>query len=130
MGQNLSFGQQTMFLVQNGTWSVGIDDAFHQDVHSTPRVRYAPPHVQPHGSSICQGTDILRIFLQSGIFSNMAESFNHQNSPIPSSKARDMAYSVLGSLAQTTAIRFLLLKVFRWRAVLGKFRIGSITLDF
>jgi hypothetical protein len=33
-------------------------------------------------------------------------------------------------LAQTTAIRFLLFKVFRWAVNWAKFRIGSITLDF
>ena len=65
------------------------------------------------GSSICTVRTYWGYFFNVGYFSRIAESPIIRNSAIPSSRERAMAYSVLGSLAQTTAIRFLLFKDFK-----------------
>ncbi len=79
MGQNLSFRQQAMLLVQNGTQQiVGIDDAFHQDVRSTLAYDTHRLTCRLIGIFYMQSADILRIFLQGGIFFQYGRIANHQ----------------------------------------------------
>ena len=121
MSQNLPLRQQAFLLVENGMKQiVSIDNTFHQNIGSPSRTIRTASRAASSGSSMWRVFTYSRYFCRLGYFCRMAESPIIRNSAISSSSARAMAYSVFGSLAQTTAIRFRRFKGFEMGCQLVK----------